>query len=207
MGLSCSLRRVRLWLNPGLVISVPLLLIGLLLFLAPHLLREVGLRDKLIDSMPSEGVYKGVYSLAALLGLGLIIVGKGQASFSMLWQPLFEWRVLSHVLMLPAFILFAAGNMPPSHLSATVRNPMVLSVVLWGAAHLWANGDLASVMMFGSFTVWGLVKLVSLARRYEPAVKPPSIIWDIIAVVVGLALYGLITIFHGQLFGVGLSLA
>ena len=187
--------------------SVPLLIIGLLLFLIPHLLRELGLRDRLIEALPSEGAYKGAFSLAALLGLGLIILGKGQASFSMLWQPFFEWRVLSHVLMLPAFILLAAGNMPSSHLGATVRNPMVLGVVLWGTAHLWANGDLASVLLFGSFTVWGVVKFTSLARNYELPAKSPRIFWDIIAVVVGLILYGLITIFHGQLFGVGLSLA
>jgi uncharacterized membrane protein len=186
---------------------VPLLIIGLLLFLLPHLLRQLGLRDRLIETLPSEAAYKGAFSLAAFLGLGLIILGKGQASFSMVWQPFFEWRVLSHVLMLPAFILLAAGNMPSSHLGATVRNPMVLGVVLWGTAHLWANGDLASVLLFGSFTVWGLVKFTSLARNYELPAKPPRIIWDIIAVVVGLILYGLITIFHGQLFGVGLSLA
>lgn len=186
---------------------MPLLIIGLLLFLIPHLLRELGLRDRLIDALTSEGAYKGAYSLAALLGLGFIILGKGQATFSMVWQPLFEWRVLSHVLMLPAFILLAAGNIPPSHLGATVRNPMVLGVVLWGSAHLWANGDLASMLLFGSFTAWGVVKFASLARSYEPPAKSPGIIWDIIAVVVGLILYGLITIFHGQLFGVGLSLA
>lgn len=184
-----------------------LLIIGILLFLIPHLLQELGLRDRLIGALPSEGAYKGAYSLAALLGLGLIILGKGQAAFSMVWQPLFEWRVLSHVLMLPAFILLVAGNMPPSHLGATLRNPMVLGVVLWGIAHLWANGDLASMLLFGSFTVWGVVKFASLARRYEPPAKSPSIIWDIIAVVAGLILYGLITVFHGQLFGVGLSLA
>ena len=186
---------------------MPLLIIGLLLFLLPHLLRELGLRDRLIETLQSEAAYKGALSLAALLGLGLIILGKGQASFSMVWQPFFEWRVLSHVLMLPAFILLAAGNMPPSHLGASVRNPMVLGVVLWGMAHLWANGDLASVLLFGSFTVWGVVKFTSLARNYELPAKSPRIFWDIIAVVVGLILYGLITIFHGQVFGVGLSLA
>ena len=109
---------------------MPLLIIGLLLFLLPHLLRELGLRDRLIETLLSEAAYKGAFSLAALLGLGLIILGKGQASFSMVWQPFFEWRGLSHVLMLPAFILLAAGNMPSSHLGATVRNPMVLGVVL-----------------------------------------------------------------------------
>ena len=124
----------------------------------------------------------------------------------MVWQPFFEWRTFSHVLMLPAFVLVAAGNMPPSHLGAAVRNPMLLGVVLWGCAHLWANGDLASMILFGSFTLWALVKFVSLGRHYTPA-KPPSLIWDGIAIVVGLILYGLISVYHGQLFGVGLSIA
>ena len=190
-----------------MVTPVPILIVGLLLFFAPHLLREFGVRDRVIATLPSENAYKGAYSLVALLGLGLIIWGKAQAPFAMVWQPLFEWRVLSHVLMLPAFILLAAGNMPASHLRSSIRNPMLLGVIFWGLAHLWANGDFASMLLFGSFSLWGLVKFVSLWRNYVPPQKPPSVIWDVVAIVAGRVLYGVITVFHGQLFGVGLSLA
>ena len=31
----------------------------------------------------------------------------------MVWQPPFEWRVVSHFLMLPGIILVTASNIPP----------------------------------------------------------------------------------------------
>ncbi|MCG8414187.1 MAG: NnrU family protein [Pseudomonadales bacterium] len=184
-----------------------LLVVGLLLFFLLHLLRELGLRDRVIAGFPSKNAYLGAYSLLTLLGLALIIIGKAQAEFSMVWEPRFEWRNISHFLMLPAFILIVAGNVPPSLMRANLRNPMLLGTFLWGIAHLWANGDLASMLLFGGFTVWAGVKFISLGINYQPPAKAPSIVWDGIAIAIGLVLYGLVAIYHGQLFGVGLSFA
>ena len=130
---------------------MPLLVIGLLLFFIPHLLRETGLRDHVLGKLPSAAAYKGAFSLAAAIGICLIVLGKSQATFVTVWQPPFEWRVVSHFLMLPGAILVTTGNLPPSHLAAATRNPMLLGVGLWGLAHLWSNGDLASILLFGCF--------------------------------------------------------
>ena len=64
------------------------LVLGLILFMAPHLLREFGLRQGLKDALPSEGAYMGLYSLVSLAGLGLIIWGKAISPFQMIWQPI-----------------------------------------------------------------------------------------------------------------------
>ena len=80
---------------------MPLLVIGLLLFFIPHLLRETGLRDHVLGKLPSAAAYKGAFSLAAAIGICLIVLGKSQATFFTVWQPPFEWRVVSHFLMLP----------------------------------------------------------------------------------------------------------
>ncbi len=190
-----------------LVTAVPLLISGLVLFFLPHLFRELGLREKLIARLNSENAYKGIYSLLALAGLALIIVGKGQSEFVMVWEPRFELRQISHILMLPALLLVVAGNLPTSRLRAAVRNPMMLGTLLWGIAHLWSNGDLASILLFGGFALWSGFKFVSLGIHNGPVTSTPSQLWDGIAVVIGLVLYGLIAIFHGELFGVGLSFA
>lgn len=182
-----------------------LLVAGLILFLFPHVWRELGLRTPIMAHFPSEGAYKGVFSLLSLAGLVLIIYGKSVAAFTMIWEPVFEMRWLSHLLMLPALILVSAGNLPMSHLRMSLRHPMLLGVLLWGIAHLWANGDLASLLLFGSFSLWSFWKLVSLHHQPRPP-KQPRFAWDIIALVTGLVLYGLIFIYHGQLFGVGLTI-
>lgn len=184
---------------------VILLIVGLLLFFLPHLFRELGLRQRLIETLPSEGAYKGIYSLLALAGLVLIVMGKGQGDFVMVWEPRFELRGISHVLMIPVFILVAAGNMPMSWLRKNLRNPMMLGTFLWGIAHLWSNGDLASILLFGGFALWAAFKFVSLGLRHGPVETNASLMWDGIALVVGLVFYFVFAVLHGELFGVGLS--
>lgn len=180
------------------------LLLGLVLFVAPHLLREFGLRDTVVQAMPSPGAYKGLYSLVALAGLVLIIVGKSRSDFIMIWQPIFELRYISHVLMIPAVMLVLAGNLPLGHIRKQLRNPMLLGVCLWGLAHLWSNGDLASMLLFGTFAVWAGSKAIFRGLTLPPPAGSPKIMWDIIAMLTGLMLYVLISLYHGQLFGVGL---
>ncbi len=183
------------------------LCLGLILFILPHLLREFGLRDKLRNDLLGVGPYMGIYSLFALAGLGLIIWGKSIAPFVMIWEPVFELRYISSILMIPAFILLVAGNIPMSYLRWQLRNPMLLGVVIWGFAHLWANGDLASMLLFGSFTLWAGLKFVTL-RQVNKSTIEPELTWlwrDLIAVVAGAVVYFLVYVSHGQLFGVGLA--
>ncbi len=181
------------------------LIFGLVLFFVPHVLRELGLRQRLMDALPSEAAYKGLYSLFALVGLGLIIWGKSLAPFQMIWQPIFEWRSLSLMLMIPALICFVAGNVPLSHLRKFLRNPMLVGILLWSLAHLWSNGDLASMLLFGSFAIWSGIKIFSLAGVVDVESRSPAFAWDIISLLLGLGLYVVIGLYHGELFGVGVS--
>lgn len=183
------------------------LVIGLILFMVPHFLRELGLRQALRDALPSEGAYMGLYSLVTLIGLGLIIWGKSIAPFQMVWQPIYELRSLSLMLMIPALICVVAGNVPLSYLRRLLRNPMLVGVLLWSISHLWSNGDLASMLLFGSFAVWSGIKIFSLRQVADVTSKSPSFVWDIIALLAGLGLYVVVGVYHGQLFGVGISLA
>ena len=186
---------------------MPLLVIGLLLFFIPHLLRETGLRDYVLAKLPSEVAYRGAFSLATAIGICLIVLGKSQATFFTVWQPPFEWRAVSHFLMLPGVILVTTGNLPPSYLAAVTRNPMLLGVGLWGLAHLWSNGDLASILLFGCFAMWSMVKFVSMWGIERRPSFAPGIEWDAISILLGSLLYALVAVFHGHLFGVGLNFA
>ena len=183
------------------------LVLGLILFLFPHMLRELGLREALAGSFPSPGAYKGAYSLTALLGLALIVWGKSIAPFVMVWEPPFGLRNISYYLMFPVFWLLLASFLPMSGIRRSARNPMVLGVTLWGAAHLWTNGDLASMLLFGGFTLWGAVKFVTLwGRTAVSEYKFRIVIWDIVSGVLGMTVYWAVFVFHGDLFGVGLVL-
>jgi uncharacterized membrane protein len=181
------------------------LLLGIALFFAPHLLRELGLRDGLINRLGSVGAFKGVYSLVSVAGIGLMVVGASTATFIMLYEPLYQYKFFSHIMMLPAAILVLAGNLPMSHIRASVRNPMLAGIALWGLAHLWSNGDLASILLFGSFTLWAAFKFYVLRRHASNVGVAPKAFWDIVALISGLSLYLVLSTYHGQLFGVGLN--
>lgn len=185
--------------------GIALLTAGLLLFVAPHMLRELQLREPLLARLGGEGPYKGLYSLVVLFGLLLMVWGKSASDFTMIWQPRYEMRWLSHLLMLPAVVFVVAGNLPLSHLRRALRHPMLLGVVLWGVAHLWANGDLASLLLFGGLTLWAGFKAVILEANFQD--RRASVIWDVAAILVGPLLYFFIAVYHGYLFGVGLNFA
>ena len=79
-----------------------LLVIGSLLLFTSLLLHELGMLGASFAKLPTMAVYGGAYNtLLAAFGISLIVMGKSQATFLMVWEPLFEWRVVSHILMLP----------------------------------------------------------------------------------------------------------
>ena len=186
------------------------LVAGLILFFLPHSLREFGMRDALMARFSSPSAWKAAYSLVSLPGFGLIIWGKSMAPFVMIWEPPFGLRWVSHFIMLPVFWMILAGVGPASGTRRYLRNPMLLGVTLWGAAHLWANGDLASMLLFGGFTLWGIVKYFSLWQVVEAsqASHATSGLWyrDVAYALLGLVLYFTLFVFHGDLFGVGMVL-
>jgi len=204
----CDRRRCYTWLcNQYRGITVLILSLGLMLFILVHLLRELGLRDTVISKFPSKSAYMGAYALLALIGLILIAWGKSISPFVMIWQPAYELRYISHMIMIPSMILIVAGNVPLSHLRKNLRNPMLLGVTFWAFSHLWSNGDLSSMLLFGGIGLWSLIKFVSLSRTTSFKNGDASIIWDGVSLGVGLFAYWLLILNHGPLFGVGLSLA
>jgi len=86
-----------------------------------------------------------------------------------------------------------------------VRHPMLTAVKLWALAHLIANGDLASIILFGAFLIYGVVDRIAVKRRGDAgaANANPTILGDMIALAVGGALYAAIIFYlHPLLFGV-----
>src|SRR5262245_41422068 len=142
---------------------------GLALFFAAHLIpTRPQLRTRLVDSVGS-GLYSGLFALVSLAALALIVMGYGQMhglgrENPQLWVPPSWTRHLTMLLMIPALILLVAAYVP-SRIRAALGHPMLMAVMLWAAAHLLANGDLASVLLFGSFLAYGLYDMISASQR------------------------------------------
>jgi uncharacterized membrane protein len=191
------------------------LVLGLVLFLGVHSVSIVSPtgRDRLVAKM-GEGGFKGLYSVAAAVGLVLIVWGYGLARETpvMLYSLPGGFRHLAALLLLPVFVLLLAAYLP-GRIQRAAKHPMLLAVKLWALAHLLAQsvtgGTLADVLLFGGFLIWAVADRISLKRRAlagltraAPAL-PGSGANDAIAVIGGLALY-LVTVMwaHAALFGV-----
>ena len=190
-----------------------LLVLGLALFIACHMLPVFsGVRTKLRDAL-GEGPYKGLFSLVSLAGLVLIVIGYGaarDAGSALIWDPPSELRHLMMLLMLPVFTLLIAANMP-GRIKAKLKHPMLVAVKLWALTHLLVNGDAASILLFGTFLVWAVIDRISVKRRPAPAGAGEAVTVetsvanrnDAIAVVGGLGIYIVFVFwFHQMLIGV-----
>lgn len=178
-----------------------LLVLGLLLFLGIHSLPTVvPLRQKLVDRLGLKG-YKGLFVLLSLAGFVLIIFGKARAPFVPLWDAP-EWGRHAAMGLMPFAFILLMGAYVPSNLKRFTRHPMLWGVSFWAAAHLLANGDLASVLLFGGFAIYSLADMASENRRgvrLQAAKLSP--LRDGILVVVGLLAYGIFLFAHPYLFG------
>lgn len=184
-----------------------LLILGLVIFLGAH---SVGMaaadwRERTVVRL-GEVPWKGLLSVVSLVGFLLIVWGYGLARQEPvpLWAPPTWLRHVALLVMLPAFPLLLAAYLPGRIKTAT-KHPMLAAVKLWAFAHLLANGNLADVILFGSFLAWAVADRISLKGRTPPPVHgaAPGKANDAIAVIGGLILYGaFIGILHVWLFGV-----
>jgi uncharacterized membrane protein len=184
------------------------MILGLVLFVGVHALTtQRDLRARLI-ARAGEGGYKAGYALASLLGLALIVWGFAHyraTGWIDVWYPPKALRHITVALMLPAVILVVASYIR-GRIYTAVKHPMLSGVKLWAAAHLIANGDLGSIILFGSFLGWAVFDRISLKRRSDPGAPPiPVGGWgnDLIAVAVGIVAYlALAFAFHPVVIGV-----
>jgi uncharacterized membrane protein len=182
-----------------------LLIIGIIVFLGIHTLPTIpGLRDRLIGRIGENG-YKLLFSLLSIAGFVLLVYGFAKAPVIQVWTPPAWTRWVAIVLMLPAFIFLVAAYVP-GQIKAKLKHPFLVAIKTWALAHLIANGDLASIILFGSFLAYAVYDRITLKRRQPtslfgvPGTGGPRN--DLIALVLGVVLYVLFLVWlHPLLIG------
>jgi uncharacterized membrane protein len=146
------------------------------LFIGAHLgVSSTPLRASLVRAI-GDRAYLGVYSLMAAVTLGFLIFAFNRASHAdFLWIPTPAMRAVPFVLMPIAFTFLLGGFMTRNPtavgqegsvkqvgqgagLVRITRHPFQWAVVLWAIGHIVANGDVASLLFFGSLgalSLWG----------------------------------------------------
>ena len=169
------------------------------------------MRAGLVERL-GAGPYRGLFSLASIAGLVLIVLGYGQMQGlgrgnPELWIPPTWIKHVVLLLMIPAMILLVAAYVP-SRIRSAVRHPMLAALTIWAFAHLLANGDLASLLLFGSFLAFAVIDRISVTTRASPGPlgnAKGGALHDMAVIACGLALYLLILFWgHARLTGVPL---
>jgi len=183
-----------------------LLILGLVLFLGAHTFTT--LRQPAIARL-GEGPYKGLYSLVSAAGIVLIVIGFGRyrhAGYIAIWDPPSGLHAVTLILMWVSFVSLAAAYSPLGKIKASLRHPMLVGVKAWALAHLIANGDLGSILLFGGFLAWAVYDRISLKRRGDDgAAASGATLGDAIALIVGSGAYAAMWWLHPLAFGVAIG--
>jgi uncharacterized membrane protein len=185
-----------------------LLVIGLVLFLGAHVFVTLRAPRAAVITRIGEWPYKGLMGLVSLVGL--IVIGYGFARYRatdwiQVWSPPRWTHHITELLMWPASVCvvaaYARGN-----IWRALKHPMLVGVKTWAVAHLISNGDLGSIVLFGSVLAWAVYDRITLKRRSDPgapSIPVGGLRNDIIALVIGTLLYlALGLVFHPLVVGV-----
>jgi uncharacterized membrane protein len=180
------------------------LVLGVVLWSAVHASKSgaPALRARLVKRF-REDPYKGLFSLAILLSMLLMVAGWRAAPPTLVYTPPAWGRGAALPLMLVSLVLFAASGVP-TNIKRFLRHPQLTGVATWSLAHLLANGDSRSLVLFGGLGAWALVEMVLINRRVgawqKPQPLPPSA--ELKPLLGGLVVYIVLLFVHPYLFGV-----
>ncbi len=158
------------------------LALAALFLLGTHFgIASTSLRGQVIARV-GESTYRALYSVLALAAFAWLVSAWGRAPVLPLWDASAAVRHLAAALMPLAFLLVTCavtapnptvvGQRPDPDAAApatgiirVTRHPFMWGVGLWALLHLAANGDEASVILFGTIAVLALVGTVLIDRR------------------------------------------
>jgi len=188
--------------------GLAILILGLAVFIGAHVFVTRREARAAVIARIGELPYRGLFSLVSLLGIVLVVWGFGHyraAGYIQVWEPPVWMRHVTVALVWPAVVLVTAAYIR-GNIQRKLKHPMLAGIKLWAFAHLLSNGDLGSIILFGSILAWAVYDRISLKHRTDaggPPIPAGGMRNDVIAVVVGTVLYlALGFLFHPLFIGV-----
>jgi uncharacterized membrane protein len=144
------------------------------------------IRTRLVSKIGENG-FRIFYAVLSVLALVMLARAWEAAVAMPLWVAPAWLRLMLALIMLPAFLFFVAGFLrnPTAvggeamagqqirGIQRITRHPMLWSFALWALVHVLGNGDLASVIFFGTFAISAFIGMPSIDRKL--AVRDPEL--------------------------------
>ncbi len=174
--------------------------IAVAVFCIIHLIPALpSVKEKLRNRLGTA--YGPVFGVAATLSLILIFVAWSLGQTETVYEPI---KGSKHINLLLSFIgfQFLAIFFFRGKARLFVRYPFAIAIIFWATGHLIANGDLASIIVFGGLLIYAVVFIIlSLANRVFPSLEVRDR-HDIFAVIIGLVAYVAMVLLHELIIGV-----
>lgn len=174
-----------------------LLVLGIALLFVLHLPQT----KAAIIAKTGEKGYGPAFGAISIAALALIVLGWRLSDFVAVYEPPAWGRHANFGLTLLAFLSLGIFLFR-GRLRQILRFPMGIAVVLWSVGHLLANGDLRSIILFGGLLLAGLFLVgIGIAQdtRPSPEIRGGH---DLLSLVIGAALFGVVTQLHPVIAGV-----
>lgn len=165
---------------------------GIVIFFGLHLFSVFRSREEGRDIREQWGrvKYVGTYSVASLIGLGLMFWG----FFLMPHEPpvYLGPRIFYQkpwLIMFPALVLLASTYTPMGYIKRFVQHPMMLGVLVLSVFYVLKGGQMKWILLCVFFAVYALLSLLMSYRRgTELKEKQPKVSGDVIAIAIGIIL-------------------
>lgn len=160
-----------------------------LAFLGSHFVPRLwGIRERLIARF-GRWFYFSTYGILSLFLLAWVIAAAGEAPIVEIWPQETWMRWVPNILVPISFGIacWGIGVSNPNTLggarrkafdpqnpgfAAISRHPLLLALLLWALAHLVANGDLAHIILFGSFALFPVLAMWGFDRQSKRLLGP-----------------------------------
>ena len=180
------------------------LIFGVLLWSAVHSIPSAArpLRGRLIERVGAQP-YQGLFALSIVASIVLMVVGWRATPPVPVYIPPSWGRTLASPLTFVAFILFVASAVT-CNLKRFLRHPQLTGVATWAGAHLLANGESRSLVLFGALGLWSIVAMLLINRRDGAWQKPEALPWveEVKPLAGGTLAWLVLLALHSWLFGV-----
>lgn len=165
-----------------------MLAVAAIAFVGTHFLfssRQV--RPKLVGAL-GEDLYALIFLVWAAILFAWMVIAYIDAPYVEFWPAVTGTRHLAMSVMALAAIFLVAGTSgynptaigldrlpkpsdPARGIYQVTRHPVMWALGLWGVVHMLANGDAASLILFGSLTFLALGGTVALDRKKRGAMS------------------------------------
>ena len=181
-----------------------ILIIGVILWCGVHLVPSIAaaIRQSTIDRI-GNGPYRGLFSLAILAAMVLIVIGWRSTPEQYLYvlPPWSRWA--GFALMIISFVLLGASHYATA-IKRFIRHPMLLGVFVWSVSHLLTNGTTRAWILFGGLGLWALIEMPLINRRKGVGELPdaPGALAEVRGLVISAIIFTVVLFLHPYFAGV-----